>query len=156
MRAAAIILVHCAAFIAYMIPTICKEYCPCDSVCPLRIISSICRPKGRDISDGADHHTSMMVMHTAHVPNNPLDQRRSLRLSYNSIWTHSRELSFPCPSEVHRHPRFLEQGRSMAFHWCDLCRQRMKGTDDGEVYRCSLCDFDACIPCSRGTMLNRR
>eukprot|EP01083_Nonionella_stella_P161308 528148_1 len=36
----------------------------------------------------------------------------------------------------------------MAFHWCDLCRQRIKPTDGG-VYRCSLCDFDVCMKCSK-------
>ena len=60
----------------------------------------------------------------------------------------TREKGLFLPPEVHRHPMFLEQSRSMAFHWCDLCRQRIKA-DDGGVYRCSLCDFDVCIPCSR-------
>ena len=60
----------------------------------------------------------------------------------------TREKGLFLPPEVHRHPVFLEKSRSMAFHWCDLCRQRIKA-DDGGVYRCSLCDFDVCIPCSR-------
>ena len=60
----------------------------------------------------------------------------------------TREKGLFLPPEVHRHPMFFEQSRSMAFHWCDLCRQRIKA-DDGGVYRCSLCDFDVCLKCSR-------
>jgi ABC-type multidrug transport system fused ATPase/permease subunit len=82
------------------------------------------------------------------------------------------------PPEIHRHPLYLETDRrSMAMHWCDLCQQRISatspattcrvatsdndsdnGSDNGNsnaksaggwCYRCALCDFDICIPCSR-------
>lgn len=79
------------------------------------------------------------------------------------------------PPEVHRHPLYLETDhRSMAFHWCDLCRQPIRPKNpttctvatsgsnnnssntngsnkksEGWAYRCALCDFDICIPCSR-------
>lgn len=47
---------------------------------------------------------------------------------------------------VHRHPLFYEANRGLSMHWCDICSQRIKR--DG-CYRCSLCDFDVCVPCSR-------
>jgi ABC-type multidrug transport system fused ATPase/permease subunit len=71
------------------------------------------------------------------------------------------------PPEVHRHPLYLETDRrSMALHWCDLCQQRIsakttatctvasdgnnkKASKEGWCYRCALCDFDICIPCSK-------
>jgi ABC-type multidrug transport system fused ATPase/permease subunit len=57
------------------------------------------------------------------------------------------------PKEIHPHPLYLERNnRTMMMHWCDLCRQRIKPDDvTGEqaCYRCSLCDFDLCLPCSR-------
>jgi len=81
------------------------------------------------------------------------------------------------PPEVHRHPLYLETDhRSMAFHYCDLCQQRIsvtsptattatsgngsnnanatanstaKSTKGGWCYRCALCDFDICIACSK-------
>jgi len=46
---------------------------------------------------------------------------------------------------VHRHPVFLQKG--LAFHWCDLCRARIKGGQG--CFRCKLCDFDMCVKCSR-------
>ena len=51
------------------------------------------------------------------------------------------------PPEVHRHPMFLETNRALSVHWCDLCRQRIRGG----CYRCGLCDFDCCFQCSRRT-----
>lgn len=63
------------------------------------------------------------------------------------------------PPEVHRHPLYLEtNNRSLAVHWCDLCKQRIQPSSDvgsnGEAstpscYRCALCDFDICIKCSQ-------
>lgn len=80
------------------------------------------------------------------------------------------------PPEIHRHPLYLETDRrSMSMHWCDLCRQRISSTTTtataaaaatcrvatntassspaaaagGYCYRCALCDFDICLPCSR-------
>ena len=47
---------------------------------------------------------------------------------------------------VHRHPLFFEANRGLSMHWCDICSQRIKS---GGCYRCSLCDFDVCVPCSR-------
>ena len=49
------------------------------------------------------------------------------------------------PAEVHRHPMYYENGLGIAIHWCDLCRQGIKGG----CYRCSLCDFDVCLQCAR-------
>ena len=58
---------------------------------------------------------------------------------------------------VHRHPVFLENSRSLALHWCDLCHQRILpqqqvgvggGAGGGGCYRCALCDFDVCRKCA--------
>jgi len=46
---------------------------------------------------------------------------------------------------VHRHPVFLQKG--LAFHWCDLCRTRIKG--GAGAFRCKLCDFDMCLKCAK-------
>ena len=51
----------------------------------------------------------------------------------------TREDGLFLPPQVHRHPMYLENGRGLAVHWCDLCRQRIQGTG---CFRCSLCDFD--------------
>jgi len=64
------------------------------------------------------------------------------------LWELTREDGLFLPPEVHRHPVFFEDNRSIAMHWCDLCRQRIM-PESGGCYRCSLCDFDVCIPCSR-------
>ena len=49
------------------------------------------------------------------------------------------------PPEIHRHPMFLETNRALSVHWCDLCRQRIRGG----CYRCGLCDWDICLTCAR-------
>ena len=35
---------------------------------------------------------------------------------------------------------------SLAYHWCDLCSVRIKGSDG--AWRCKLCDFDMCRTCA--------
>jgi len=57
----------------------------------------------------------------------------------------TREKGLFLPPEVHRHPMYFQDDRGLAMHWCDLCRQRISGA----CYRCSLCDFDACIKCAK-------
>jgi ABC-type siderophore export system fused ATPase/permease subunit len=42
------------------------------------------------------------------------------------------------------HPHFLYWDQTTYWHWCDLCRDRVRGS-----WRCSRCDFDACISCFR-------
>ena len=60
----------------------------------------------------------------------------------------TREDGLFLPAEIHRHPMYFENSRGLSVHWCDLCRQRIQG---GGCYRCSLCDFDVCVACSRRT-----
>lgn len=64
----------------------------------------------------------------------------------------SREDGLFLPAEVHTHPVFYKENRSLAVHWCDLCQQRIKLIGDDTMlrcYRCALCDFDICIPCAQ-------
>jgi hypothetical protein len=65
----------------------------------------------------------------------------------------TREDGIFLPTEVHRHPVYFENGRGLAIHWCDLCRQRIGGEGQGgsgsACYRCSLCDFDVCVKCAK-------
>ena len=60
----------------------------------------------------------------------------------------TREEGLFLPEEIHRHPVFYEESRGVAMHWCDLCHQRIK-PNSGGCYRCSLCDFDICMACSK-------
>jgi len=66
------------------------------------------------------------------------------------LWELTREDGLFLPPQVHRHPVFFEESRSLVMHSCDLCLRRIRseGTSSG-CYRCSLCDFDVCVPCSR-------
>ena len=40
------------------------------------------------------------------------------------------------------HPHRLRFRTNMSLHYCDLCRNKTK-----DVYRCHICDFDACPAC---------
>jgi hypothetical protein len=62
----------------------------------------------------------------------------------------TREEGLFLPPTIHRHPLYLEDGRGLAVHWCDLCRTRI-GTNNtsNSCYRCSLCDFDICLKCAQ-------
>jgi len=60
----------------------------------------------------------------------------------------TREKGLFLANSVHRHPVFYKKFRELGFQQCDLCHQRIKSTDEG-CYRCVLCDWDVCLPCSR-------
>eukprot|EP00980_Cylindrotheca_fusiformis_P015134 scaffold4180_cov99-Cylindrotheca_fusiformis.AAC.15 len=67
--------------------------------------------------------------------------------------TRQEELLF-LPPEVHRHPMYYHHHQQgLAMHWCDLCRRRISNDDSNNkknsCYRCSLCDFDVCVPCAK-------
>lgn len=65
----------------------------------------------------------------------------------------TRENGLFLPPEVHRHPLYLESNnRHISVHWCDLCHRRIQADDETGTfgcYRCSLCDFDICLKCSK-------
>ena len=70
----------------------------------------------------------------------------------------TREKGLFLPPTVHRHPVFFEASRALALHRCDLCGQRIQNSNSSSsndnnaipgCYRCALCDFDLCIPCSQ-------
>eukprot|EP00977_Amphora_coffeiformis_P012640 scaffold3185_cov161-Amphora_coffeaeformis.AAC.6 len=59
----------------------------------------------------------------------------------------TREKGLFLPPEVHRHPMYYCNAIGMSFHSCDLCHQ---GMPNGQAcYRCSMCDFDVCLKCSK-------
>lgn len=74
----------------------------------------------------------------------------------------TREDALFLPGNVHRHPVFYEESKSINAHWCDICRARIITTSNssstsstnsneakGGCYRCSLCDFDICLKCAK-------
>mmetsp|Transcript_2129 Transcript_2129/g.3141 ORF Transcript_2129/g.3141 Transcript_2129/m.3141 type:complete len:954 (+) Transcript_2129:131-2992(+) len=63
----------------------------------------------------------------------------------------TRDAGLFLPPEIHRHPVYFVSSRGLAGRvFCDLCSQRIKQKcEGGGCYRCALCDFNMCLPCSK-------